>query len=134
MITGTWDIYATDGDSITWSSNGPFNLTIDATTLDILRQALLPQEFALHQNYPNPFNPSTTVRFDLPEAADVRLVVYDLLGREVVRLVNERLEPAYHQVVWNGRTANGTTVPTGIYIARLVAPGYSRSIKMVLLK
>ena len=91
-------------------------------------------EYALHQNYPNPFNPTTTVRFDLPEAAEVHLVVYDLLGREVIQLVNEALEPGYRQVTWNGRTANGGEVPTGIYIARLVTPEFSRSIKMLLLK
>ncbi len=94
----------------------------------------IPAEFALHANYPNPFNPSTTIRFDLPQASEVHLAVYDILGREVVRLVDERLEPAYHQVTWNGRTAHGMDVPTGIYIARLVTPQYTRSIKMLLLK
>ena len=94
----------------------------------------VPNEFKLLQNYPNPFNPSTTVRFDLPEAAEVHLVVYDILGREVIQLVNKRLEPGYHQVIWNGKTAHGMDVPTGIYIARLVTPRYTKSIKMVLLK
>jgi len=140
-ITGTWDIFAADGEDITWASNGPFTFTVDATTLDVLRQALLPQAYALHQNYPNPFNPSTTLRFDLPQAAEVYLVVYDLLGREVVRLLDSRWEPGYHQVVWNGRDRYGRNVPSGIYIARLfipltagVAPEYSKSIKMLLLK
>ena len=94
----------------------------------------IPNEFKLLQNYPNPFNPSTTVRFDLPEAAEVHLVVYDILGREVIQLVNERLEPGHRQVIWNGKTARGMDVPTGIYIARLVTPRYTNSIKMVLLK
>ena len=94
----------------------------------------VPNEFKLLQNYPNPFNPSTTVRFDLPEAAEVHLVVYDILGREVIQLVNERLEPGHRQVIWNGKTARGMDVPTGIYIARLVTPRYTKSIKMVLLK
>ncbi|MCH8838243.1 MAG: T9SS type A sorting domain-containing protein, partial [Candidatus Marinimicrobia bacterium] len=63
----------------------------------------LPTTYALRQNYPNPFNPSTTLRFALPQATEVRLVVYDLQGREVARLLNQRVEHGYHQVTWNGR-------------------------------
>ncbi|MCH8838967.1 MAG: fibronectin type III domain-containing protein [Candidatus Marinimicrobia bacterium] len=133
-ITGTWDIFAADGEDSTWASNGPFTFTIDATTLDVLRQALLPQQFALHQNYPNPFNPSTTIRFDLPAATEVHLAVYDLLGREVVRLVDGQLQAGYHQQVWNGRDLNGREVPTGIYFVLVVTPEFRKSIKVVLLK
>ncbi|MCH7859461.1 MAG: T9SS type A sorting domain-containing protein [Candidatus Marinimicrobia bacterium] len=94
----------------------------------------LPSEYALRQNYPNPFNPSTTLRFDLPQAAQVYLVVYDLLGREVARLADGRLEAGEHRVVWNGRDARGREVPTGLYIARMVTATYTKSIKLVLLK
>jgi flagellar hook assembly protein FlgD len=94
----------------------------------------LPDEFALYQNYPNPFNPSTTIRFDLPEAAEVTLVIYDMLGREVVRLVRGRVEAGYQGIIWNGRTAYGREVPSGIYIARMITPKYHKSMKMVLLK
>ncbi|UCH62582.1 MAG: T9SS type A sorting domain-containing protein [Fidelibacterota bacterium] len=94
----------------------------------------LPLVYAFRQNYPNPFNPSTTIKFDLPLAAEVYLVVYDLLGREVIRLVNEQMEPGYHQIVWKGETVEGREVPSGIYIARLVTPGFTKSIKMALLK
>jgi hypothetical protein len=52
----------------------------------------IPEEYALFQNYPNPFNLSTLVQYDLPEESDVRIVVYDVLGREVVTLVNDRIE------------------------------------------
>ena len=93
-----------------------------------------PVRFGLHQNYPNPFNPGTTLGFDLPEAADLSLVIYDLMGREIVRLVEGHLEAGYQQVNWNGQTAKGQGVTAGIYIARLVAPNYTQSIKMVLLK
>ncbi len=60
--------------------------------------------------------------------------VYDLLGREVVRLVEGHREARYHRVVWDGRDARGREVPTGLYIARMVTPTYTRSIKLVLLK
>ena len=62
------------------------------------------------------------------------LAIYDLMGREVIRLADGDMTAGYHQVVWNGKGADGRTLPTGIYIARLVAPGYSKSIKMLLLK
>ena len=133
-LTGTWDIFATDGEDSTWASNGPFTLTIDASTLDVLRQALLPGKFALHQNYPNPFNPSTTIRFDLPTATEVHMAVYDLLGREVVRLVDGQLETGYHQLVWDGRDQDGREVPTGIYFVLVVTPEFRKSIKTLLLK
>ena len=57
-----------------------------------------------------------------------------MLGREVAQLMKDRRETGYHRVVWNGKTASGREVLTGIYIARLVTPGYTKSIKMVLLK
>ncbi len=94
----------------------------------------LPATYALHQNYPNPFNPSTTLRFDLPAASDVRIIVYDLLGREAVRLTNQRLEAGYHELVWNGRDQAGQVLPTGMYILLLSTPEYTKSIKLVMLK
>ena len=94
----------------------------------------LPSSFSLAQNYPNPFNPTTALRFDLPQVTEVVLIVYDLLGREVVRLVDGYLGPGYHQTVWNGQTAANRPLPSGIYIARLVTPEFTRSIKMVLLQ
>ena len=71
---------------------------------------------------------------DLPQAAEVQLIVCDLLGREVVRLVDQRLEAGFHQSAWNGRDANGRDVPTGVYFARLLTTEYTRSIKLALLK
>ncbi len=94
----------------------------------------LPTEFALYQNYPNPFNPTTTIRFELPEAVDVHLVVYDILGREIVRLKNEQMEAGYHQVRWNGRDGIGRYIASGIYFARMATPRYSKTVKMLLLK
>lgn len=94
----------------------------------------IPEQYSLFPAYPNPFNPISTIRYDLPEASHVSLIVYDLLGREVARLVDGDMEPDYHQTVWNGRDATNREVPSGIYIARLVTPEYSKSIKMVLLK
>ncbi|MCH7574711.1 MAG: T9SS type A sorting domain-containing protein [Candidatus Marinimicrobia bacterium] len=95
---------------------------------------VLPIEFALHQNYPNPFNPGTVITYALPQAGSVTLVIYDLRGREIARLVDAPQQVGYHSVTWNGVMASGRETPSGIYIARLVTPEYTKSIKMVLLK
>ena len=113
-----------------------FSAEVSATPVPLAVDGYVgvPVIFALHQNYPNPFNPSTTVRFDLPEATEITLVVYDLTGREMARLVDGHVEAGYHRVVWDGRDARGREVPTGLYIARLLAPEYTKSVKLVLLK
>ena len=94
----------------------------------------LPDTYYLAQNYPNPFNPTSTIRFDLPHASAGSLIVYDLMGREVVRLMEGAIEAGYHTRVWDGRDSFGRAMPSGIFIARLVTPEYTKSIKMVLLK
>jgi len=95
---------------------------------------VLPKTFALHQNYPNPFNPVSTLRFDLPQGSHVNLVIYDLRGREVAGLVDSYMKPGSHPFQWDSRNNLGKELPSGIYIARLVTPDYTKSIKMVLLK
>lgn len=93
-----------------------------------------PVEAALLSSYPNPFNPATTIRFELPQAADIRVTIHDLLGQEIVRLVEGSLQAGSHRVVWDGKDQRGRSVPSGIYIARLITPEYARSIRLVLLK
>ncbi len=85
-------------------------------------------------SYPNPFNPAATIRFSLPEAGNVRLMVYDIMGREVIRLVDGSMDPGWQTIIWNGRTIDGREVPTGLYIARLVTPTATKTIKLVMMK
>jgi len=80
---------------------------------------MLPTAFALDQNAPNPFNPSTTIRFALPEASQVSLVVYDLNGRAIRTLATGAFQPGNHSVVWDGMDANGREVASGTYVYRL---------------
>ncbi len=93
--------------------------------------AAIPQQFALHQNFPNPFwseatsrsagNPETTIQFDLPEAGQAEMNVYDLSGRRVRQLLAATLPPASHRLVWNGQDDNGQPVNTGVYFLVLRA-------------
>jgi hypothetical protein len=89
----------------------------------------LPQHFRLSQNYPNPFNPVTTLRYTLPTAQYVTLRIYDLAGRETATLVKKHQPAGEYQLRFNAGE-----LPSGIYLARLVAGVYHRTIKMVLMK
>jgi len=95
---------------------------------------LVPAQFALHQNFPNPFNPTTTFRFDLPGESEVRLAVYDMLGREVALLLRDNLPAGTHSVNWAGLNDKGTPVSTGIYYVKFVADEFLETRKVTLLK
>jgi hypothetical protein len=82
-----------------------------------------PATYTLAQNVPNPFNPRTTIRYTLPERADIRLVVYDLTGRRIRTLVRGVQQPGRYSVVWDGRDETGRDVASGIYLYRLEVVG-----------
>ncbi len=94
----------------------------------------LPEKFAIHQNYPNPFNPSTAIKFDLPERSHVTITIFNLLGQEVIELVNEEFSAGSHEVMWDGVSSGGEQVATGFYIYHLVAGDFDDTRKMILLK
>ena len=89
----------------------------------------IPPAYALHQNYPNPFNPSTTIQYELPNSSVVRLSVYDILGREVTALVNERRDAGVHEVRFDG-----SNLASGVYFYRLQAGDFVQSRKLTILK
>ncbi|MDG5767665.1 T9SS type A sorting domain-containing protein [Balneolales bacterium ANBcel1] len=89
----------------------------------------VPEEISLEQNYPNPFNPATTIRYELPEHSDVRLAVYDLLGRQVASLVQGQRAAGRHQI-----TFDASHLSSGAYIYRLEAGGLTLTRQMMLLK
>ena len=94
-----------------------------------LTDQIIPEDYALRQNYPNPFNPETRIEFALPEAGRTRLIIYDLLGREVTRMVDGNMSVGYHSVTWNANN-----VASGIYFYRLTAGDFVSTKKMVLLR
>ena len=95
---------------------------------------VLPSSFILYQNYPNPFNPSTTIKFEIPygvksEKSEVKIVIYDVLGREVEVLLNEKLSPGTFEVDWDA-----SNNPSGVYFYVFSANGFTNTKKMVVLK
>lgn len=90
---------------------------------------IIPIVYKLEQNYPNPFNPSTIIKFAVPERIPVLIKIYDILGAEVLTLVNEELD-----VGWYERTFNASQMATGIYIYRMCAGNYVNTKKMVMIK
>lgn len=95
---------------------------------------LLPKSFSLAQNAPNPFNPQTRIAYDLPNAAKVRLEIYNVLGQQIKTLVDEFQEAGSKSVIWDGRDNSGTTVASGIYFYRMDAGDFSDTRKMMMLK
>jgi hypothetical protein len=89
----------------------------------------LPSHFTLLQNYPNPFNPSTTIKYELSKSSEVRLTVFDMLGREVSVLVNERRNAGVHQVKFDG-----SGLSSGVYVYRIQAGDFFQSKKLLLLR
>jgi hypothetical protein len=94
----------------------------------------LPNKFTLMQNYPNPFNAVTNIGFNLPLSQQVKLQVYDLLGRSVVTLHDGFLQAGSHAIKWDGRSAAGNELASGVYFYRLQAEDFDDTKKMLLIK
>ncbi|MFT7553648.1 MAG: putative repeat protein (TIGR01451 family), partial [Rhodothermales bacterium] len=89
----------------------------------------VPEGYVLGQNYPNPFNPVTTIPFALPTTGEVEMVVFDVTGREVAVLVSGVMQAGYHTAVWDAQGA-----PSGVYLYRITADGFTQVRRLVLLK
>lgn len=118
---------------------GYWNPRNNGATSSLFMNAAVPQGLSLEQNYPNPFNPATAIRYSLPNAAEVRLAVYDLAGREVAVLADGFYSAGSYTYEWQALDRRGVPLPSGIYFARLwvsAPPGdggaYSSAIKMIL--
>jgi hypothetical protein len=131
--------------NITFSAPGYYSKTINnvavindsAKSLDVLLVPLtvgiaeenFPVKFKLNQNYPNPFNPVTCIDFSVPKESFVKIVVYDILGREVEVLVNEKMNAGVYKTVWNA-----SETAAGIYFCKFFGEGYTETKKMLLIK
>jgi len=90
--------------------------------------------FSLSQNYPNPFNPTTALKYGLPEASDVNLMIFDITGRRIKEWSISNQQAGWHEVVWNGTNQSGQQVSTGVYIYCLRAGNFVDTKKMVFMK
>lgn len=94
----------------------------------------LPTIFALAQNYPNPFNPETTIKYQLPRAAQVKLEIHNVLGQKVIVLVDRQQPAGYYSIVWNGKNDSRKPMASGIYLYRLQADDFVDVKKLMLLR
>ncbi len=134
---------STFGVALSAESNSPwYNLTTSVDTIGITITydisvpvqlssvaSALPTEFSLSPNYPNPFNPSTTIKYELPKASTVSLIVHDILGHEVAVLVNEKRDAGIHEV-----TFDAAGIASGMYFYRLQAGSFIETKKLLLLR
>lgn len=109
------------------STNG--GVWVKLFPMGVTQTSITAEEFSLSQNYPNPFNPVTAIEFSIKEIAYVRIVIYDVLGRETGKLVNENLKPGKYKIVWDA-----SAYPSGIYYCKISADDFSDTKKMILLK
>jgi hypothetical protein len=89
----------------------------------------IPSKYSLSQNYPNPFNPITNFKFSMLNAGNAKIVVYDVQGREVQTLVNERLNAGTYEVKFDGSMLN-----SGVYFYKLIIKGFTETKRMILIK
>jgi len=116
--------------SVSWT----FMVSEDYTPIMADPAASIPDDFYLKQNYPNPFNPTTTLTFELPKQMDIKLIVYDILGRRVRTLINGPAKQGVHAVLWNATNDHGFAVSSGVYFYRLTTDNYDKTMKMVLMR
>jgi hypothetical protein len=97
-------------------------------------ESVLPDGITLHANYPNPFNGSTLIGYSLDRPAEVRLDIFDALGRHVKTLADRVDAPGVHELLWDGRDERGRSVGSGVYLCRLVSGSHATARKMLYLK
>jgi hypothetical protein len=142
LIDGDWEYIPT----FVLQSENKIWCLIDKPGTYVLKQGaersptVLPEQFTLKQNYPNPFNPRTIIEYDIPynstglERMPTSLVIYDILGREVVTLVDRDLSPGRYSVVWAGVNRIGNRVASGVYFYSIRTGTFSDTRKMILLR
>ena len=108
--------------------------SVNNSELDMDDEYLLPDKYALQQNFPNPFNPRTTIHYELPNQELVKIIIFNLLGHQVKRLVDGFRGAGVTSIVWDATNDHGQPVSAGIYIYQLQAGGFLQTRKMILLK
>ena len=115
--------YCIEGDTLN------FSIEISSPTGIADESKPVSDTFALHPNFPNPFNPSTTLQFSIPERSHVTLKIYDVMGRDIFTLVDQKLSSGTHSSQWDG-----SNHPSGIYFLQLENLGETHRQKIILMK
>lgn len=121
------------GENVTDAS-----ITLKSETTGVIQVSQLPNEFTLQQNYPNPFNPTTLIQFSLPSEAEVKLTVFNMLGKEIKTLFSGKAQSGSYMYTWDGNNDQNVNMPSGFYLYRLEASNgsekFTQTRKMLLLK
>lgn len=136
-VEARWDIlpsYLTGDKNTVWAALGETGTYRLVWSENNNQTVLLPSEVCLFQNYPNPFNPETVIEFALPDAGQVKLDIFNLMGQKVITLADGFRGPGFHQVHWSGVNAQGAPSASGVYFYRLQAGNHIISKKMILLR
>ena len=120
--------------SDTWQQMNPTPGASNTQELFTMDSNTMPNSFKLYPAYPNPFNPETTISYDLPEQSFVEITIYDMLGKKVRSIVNEKQNPGHKSILWNAKDDYGTVVSAGLYIYQVQADNFIQTNKMILLK
>ncbi len=129
-----YKIVSIDGQGNVNEYSNVVSATPEESTLGTGSENGLPDKFTVFQNYPNPFNPSTIIQYTLPDEQYVRVVIFDMLGKEIKTLVSDIESAGIKSVVWDGTNANGQTLSGGIYFYRVTAGQQTETKRMLLLK
>ena len=125
------------GDSLWSTETNGFFVSHDATAIKHQNSNNKFQTFELFPNYPNPFNPETTIKYNLPAKQtvyQVKVKIYDALGRLITTLKDESQNPGMHSIRWNGKNTAGQNMPSGIYFCVVEAGKYKATQKMLLVR
>lgn len=111
-----------------------YNIEVYSTPASGIEEASIPSQFQLFQNFPNPFNPSTTFKFNLPNAGTVQIKIFDIAGSLIKNISADIKNAGENEIVWDGTNDYGVKQPSGVYVYQLNSSSGSESRKMILLK
>ena len=128
-----WSLYTTEQDlpEVLDGQSGVFFVVLPAMNIE---SDNIPNEFKLHSAYPNPFNPSTTIQFDIPEDSFVSLNVFDMMGRKIKTLLNDKISAGRRSITWDGTNNLNQVVSAGTYFYMISTSNYKSTKKLILLK
>jgi flagellar hook assembly protein FlgD len=127
-------VLSAGSDEFVLEGMGSIILSGSVTDMTLSKVAEIPETFGLSQNFPNPFNPVTNISFQVPQASDVTVSVYNMMGQKVADLVEGHIDAGFHQVVWDSRNLQGESVSSGVYLYTISSGNFHTMKKMILMK